>query len=264
MSNAITYRQIGPTRRVGETASGAIDWFSVQTQCVGCGDYFPEHEHDADGTGRTLLRYTVTDRAFCGECVERGGGFAPTVKRAAVKLDVDVPPMYAAARLSQFRPVIRDVLLKWPREYPLVFGVGPTGHGKSHAGWALVNRAASSGFLVQHGYCNEVKAKWAAKEPRERDMYGERFKRAAYLVLDDLTSAAVSDGWGAFLHELLDSRMREARPTVLLSTASVEDVRTLLGDSIGSRLKQFEWLDFRPNGDRRAKVPVSASERESA
>lgn len=186
----------------------------------------------------------------------------------AVRLErVNAPALYATARVSTFatdaptaperyqlerlKKWAVDYVRAWPRRQvvgtvPLIALItGPSGNGKTHLAWAL-----ASAIATEHdGYPLVVTAGDLLDDVR--DAFGrdrgeagvgarlDRYRRADFLAIDDLSRHAVRGDPSSILFDVLNDREREGRPTLLTTNETLETLEAWLGVAIMERVLQW-------------------------
>jgi len=114
---------------------------------------------------------------------------------------------------------------------------GATGIGKTHLCLAIARRVTERGYGVVYG----------SVQPLIRRLEAERFGREQgdsetqlitcdLLVLDDLGMEFDTPFARACLHDVLNARLLEGRPTVVSTNLSISALRERYGDEIASRI----------------------------
>ena len=147
--------------------------------------------------------------------------------------------LVATAAAAQARPMV-VVAREWDwTKAPALVLLGSVGVGKSVAAAVAAERVV----LATGRHCRWLEAKldcrvekfgWAGTETRER------WCGAGVLVVDDLGSEPRHDEWVAFISGVLEVRLDKARPTIITSNATVQDLGRWYGARLADRLQRAE------------------------
>lgn len=124
---------------------------------------------------------------------------------------------------------------------PSLLLLGPTGTGKTHAGYTAVRR------LILAGYRGTVAALTSADlfgmlRPRSGVDSEERMEtlcRAAVLMVDDLGSAKGSEWTEEVTFRLINARYNAELPTLFTSNVPTRELAEILGGRVASRLVEM-------------------------
>lgn len=120
--------------------------------------------------------------------------------------------------------VIDGTINKLPQNSLYIYG--SYGTGKTHLAAAIANAAIEGGIRVVYTrfgeLCRDVKRAYDKKAREDEDDILRKYKNCKLLVLDDLGKEKMTDWNLALLFELIDSRYRGMRPTVITANYSVE------------------------------------------
>lgn len=127
------------------------------------------------------------------------------------------------ARLYSKR-VIDGTILQLPQNSLYIFGA--YGTGKTHLAAAIANEVISNGKSVVYTrfgeLCRDVKRAFDSKAKEGEEHILRKYKTCYLLILDDLGKERITDWSLALLFELIDSRYRDMKPTVITANYSVE------------------------------------------
>lgn len=145
-------------------------------------------------------------------------------------------------------------LLEWVRQFhgdpqatPGLLLMGPTGTGKTHAGYGLIAEAVKVvwtnrvGVMRLPGWRALTHADLcAALRPRGRDYDPEaeleRLRRYDLLMVDDFGTAKITEFVEEATYRLVNARYEDMRPTIFTSNLAPDELREAVGDRIASRL----------------------------
>lgn len=133
--------------------------------------------------------------------------------------------------------------------------LGETGTGKTAAAWALTENAIQTGAFVDWRFLDSVelmrKIKFKHLDKDNHNEFAQLFEKILHvdlLILDDFGTERASEASREALFELLDTRTKHHRFTVITSNLTREQFAFSLGDveaKVLRRLKQFfHVLDF--------------------
>lgn len=168
-----------------------------------------------------------------------------------------LPARYHSARLTDFSRPLCEAMAKWlavPTDG--IFIIGPTGCGKTHLMAAMLRmlyeqrkkatfrRATDLYLQVRHTYGGDTGLTETAI------LAG--YRATPMLFLDDVASGSLSDHERRIALEVIDSRGNDARPTVVTSNLSLDEIRENMDERISSRLSGYTQLAL-TGKDRRRK-----------
>lgn len=147
---------------------------------------------------------------------------------------------------------------------------GPSGHGKSHAAWAVTNQAAAAGLYVvgwnvpdlvdslgrpgAHDRFDEVRS-------AERERVEQRLMDADVVLLDDLGAEDAAGWWRGLVYRIVDHRLTEGLRTVVTFNAATheeagETIARRYDDRVLSRLYENAWWGWVQGVSLRKAYPV--------
>jgi DNA replication protein DnaC len=189
-------------------------------------------------------------------------GYTPCTKCTQIAENLElkkhgVPENLIHASFENFLPdgeveadhveVVKSFCAKW-RGFLIMLGA--FGTGKSHLAAAAL-RVRTNGWFVKHS-----SLLYALRETyRDKSAFDpiERGQSARLLVLDDVGLSAGGRDELPMLHEILDYRHCEQRPTIITSNLPFDNLAGVLGDRMGDRLREscFRVLTFTGSSHRR-------------
>lgn len=131
---------------------------------------------------------------------------------------------------------------------------GPVGTGKTFQMFGILNFVAGKWHGEKIEFAN-VPALLTALRPGGIEEDLEKFKRADWLFLDDLTGHKSSEWAEERLYELINYRYEHQRATILTTNAVARDLASVLGDRIASRLAEMCEVVAITGKDRRRVKP---------
>jgi DNA replication protein DnaC len=126
---------------------------------------------------------------------------------------------------------------------------GPTGTGKSWSLWRSVETLLHNGWRGRWEIINATDFADIIKPPVD-DLRLMRIRECELLAFDDLGSWRISEWAAENLYGVVDYRWANKLPIAI--TSNEPDLERLLGDRIGSRLKDLQTKVFLGGSDRRA------------
>lgn len=145
--------------------------------------------------------------------------------------------------------------LEWSDKFPDIKGnllfTGPTGIGKTHLSLAIAKAVIEKGCdVLYYPFGNLITLLEAERFSRDGD-YAAGIKpllNCDLLILDDLGSEFTSPFGQSLLYELINTRLVAAKPMVISTNLSLQEIESRYGDRIFSRLAGgYETLLFRGN-----------------
>jgi DNA replication protein DnaC len=135
------------------------------------------------------------------------------------------------------------------RHAPSLLLMGPTGTGKTHAGYAALRSAVSVAWVSGAGVPRSPRWKamtyadlCASLRPRGRDYDTEAVLKSYLdtdlLFLDDLGAGKVSEAVEEVTYRLINTRYNDMRPSIFTTNLSLPDLKAAIGDRIASRLAE--------------------------
>ncbi len=204
-------------------------------QCPSCKEFA-----DMQGVG---IRADERGMYYCRKCGEE------IVAQHSAALDsemdfkpihVEVPTEYMQADILLFPAGKQGVLRDWPMKRPLLGICGVNGAGKTMALYAIYKNLARRGRKAFVMICSAERSRWS--QSNNRDEIVERWIKAPWLLVDDITAPPATDGWKDVMHNLLSARLSHRRPTLITTHSKADEVNEKYGPPICSRLSAFEWL----------------------
>jgi DNA replication protein DnaC len=113
--------------------------------------------------------------------------------------------------------------------------LGNVGTGKSHLAVAAMREWRAAVFIKQSSLLRELRATYrdrAACDPVSR------CQDAGLLVLDEIGLSAGGRDELPLLHEILDYRYGEHRPTILTGNLGLDELRGIIGERLSDRLRE--------------------------
>jgi DNA replication protein DnaC len=179
----------------------------------------------------------------CLVCMVARAGFPPLHQRCSFEnFTADTDELQA--NLAKAREFAAD-----PKGFLLM--LGRVGTGKTHLAASIV-RAVGRGRYFRHlDLVNRLRASYA-RPGRESDPeelpedIAEACRNASLLVIDELGVATGGNDGDVLLHDILDHRVGDYRPTVLCANIPAGEMAGHVGDRLADRFRQahFAVLNF--------------------
>ncbi len=209
--------------------------YYTNIKCTNCGRWMEQYKDKIMWT-RTI--------AYCEECAGAAG-------RRPIPQPV-IPFEYRGADIGDDGPKVAGFLERWPLKDRLIGLSGPPGRGKTHMAWAMLKHLYNLKLNGTYLDAGEARERWVkAVDLQFGDEMIYAWKQSAYLILDDITRGAATDGWKERLMQIIDHRTKNAMPTFVTNMTSSKAISELYGDEFMSRLRYFKWLQL--NGPDRRK-----------
>ncbi|NKF21555.1 ATP-binding protein [Solimonas marina] len=166
-------------------------------------------------------------------------------ERFAARLkQVGIPPRYADAHLDEVDQA--EAIRAWLRaaragKSGALVVLGHTGTGKTHLACAAARYAIEQGMAARYTtvprYLRQIAETWGVRGVTERAVH-QPLVDAELLVLDELGAgrAGENDTWR--VHDLIADRYDEARPTILISNLTPNELRAVIGDRAYDRIRE--------------------------
>lgn len=212
------------------------DYVAGAWQCSRCHYYFPDIHADEGKRPFEYVAQSGAEMRFCATChpLWRKDTYEPALRGQRAPLQV--PPEYMSASPVDLGKGCRDVVMQWPAK-PFIMLTGECGRGKTHAMWVVAKNVSEKGQTVKVHYAPSMRATWIAEE--RKDQLESAWTKLPLLMIDDLTSAAATDGWLECIRSILNSRIERHLPTFITSSSGVQDIAKTFGSAFASRLNFF-------------------------
>nr|WP_281381983.1 ATP-binding protein [Nocardiopsis mwathae] len=126
-----------------------------------------------------------------------------------------------------------------PVPVPSLLLYGPTGTGKTFAGFGALRRVAEAGlprFGAEFASWPELLAQLRPGSGEEREQGLRRLMDAPWLLLDDLGRAKDSAWTEEILYRLVNHRYNVMLPTIITTNVPLKQFTAVFGDAPGGRL----------------------------
>lgn len=215
------------------------DYTEVHYTCPACGDSGYVDIRMCD-----CLRRELTLAAF------RSSGLGALVDRQS--FDNFSLDYYQGADLKEMKHTLA-VVRKYAENFSAASGnllfFGGTGLGKTHLSTALARTAIERGYTVRYESAQNVFSDFEEERFRSHregeTVRTEKYFSADLLILDDLGTEMTTSFTVSALYDLVNTRLRTGKKTIINSNLSIEDVRRRYSVQIASRLQgEYKVLTF--------------------
>lgn len=134
--------------------------------------------------------------------------------------------------------------------------MGKTGVGKTHLSLSIANEVLKKGYGVVYGTASEFLGKlekehFGRVEGNTLDLLSE----CDLLIIDDLGAEFQTQFTSSAIHELINRRILEGKPSIISTNLSPAELAQCYGDRVSSRIiGNFEPLKFDGNDIRQIKM----------
>jgi DNA replication protein DnaC len=208
------------------------------------------------------------------ERVEREQAMRKSLAEARMKSIFDrssFPKLFKSIEFADYKPRNKaaEEILERMTAYAENFGkirelgssvlfIGGTGTGKSMLAAATGNAIMLAGYTVMYLTCPQalswVKRSWVNGSEVSQDEYLNRFKEPDLLILDEVPKGCKSASDWELIHEVLDRRYQDVRPTISISTLSEQELEKKMTREITRRMYfrgrklLFNWEPYEETG----------------
>jgi DNA replication protein DnaC len=137
----------------------------------------------------------------------------------------------------------------------VLVGMGKFGTGKTHLACAAANYLMSRGhtayFTSTSRLFTKVRGTWAKSSEISEEQMLKQLEEIDLMILDEVGLQRGTDDETRTLHELLESRRLNCKPTILLTNLDVKNLKEYLGERFMDRLSEsgvsvvFNWESHR-------------------
>jgi DNA replication protein DnaC len=137
----------------------------------------------------------------------------------------------------------------------VLVGMGKVGTGKSHLACAVANYLMARGhtayFTSTARLFTKIRGTWAKSSEISEEQMLKQFESIDLMILDEVGLQRGTDDEQRTLHELLEARRLNCKPTILLTNLDGADLKGFLGERFLDRLSEsgvsvkFNWESHR-------------------
>jgi DNA replication protein DnaC len=167
---------------------------------------------------------------------------------------------YAAATepqrraLAKFRAFAND-FASHLKTGTVLLGMGNVGTGKSHLACACANflmaRGHTAYFTSVARLFTKIRGTWARSSDTSEEQLLKQFEQIDLMILDEVGLQRGTDDEQRTLHELLEARRLNCKPSILLTNLDAPTLKAYLGERFVDRLSEsgvrvaFTWESHR-------------------
>lgn len=179
-----------------------------------------------------------------------------------------IPPLFRDRTFENYNATTegqRKALAKFrtfANEFPahlktgtVLLGMGNVGTGKSHLACACANVLMSRGhtafFTSTARLFTKIRGTWSRSSDQSEEQLLKQFESIDLMILDEIGLQRGTDDEIRTMHELLEARRLNCRPTILLTNLDIPSIKQYLGERFMDRLKEsgvlitFDWDSYR-------------------
>jgi DNA replication protein DnaC len=217
------------------------------TRCPSCS------KEDADREAAIQAKKEQMERQAKIEArLEQAG--IPALFRDRTFANYETKSQAQCAAWDRFHMFARDFSLHLKRGTVLV-GIGKVGTGKSHLACAAANYLMARGHTVYFTSTarlfTKIRGTWSRNSELTEEQMLRQFESIDLMILDEIGLQRGTDDEIRTLHELLEARRLNCKPTILLTNLDVPSLKAYLGERFMDRLSEsgvsvkFDWESHR-------------------
>jgi DNA replication protein DnaC len=137
----------------------------------------------------------------------------------------------------------------------VLVAIGKVGTGKSHLACATANNLMARGHTVYFSSTarlfTKIRGTWSRSSELTEEQMLRQLEQIDLMILDEIGLQRGTDDEQRTLHELLEARRLNCRPTILLTNLDVPSLKAYLGERFMDRLSEcgvsvkFDWESHR-------------------
>jgi DNA replication protein DnaC len=137
----------------------------------------------------------------------------------------------------------------------VLVGMGKVGTGKSHLACAVANDVMARGYTAYYTSTarlfTKIRGTWAKSSEISEEQLLRQFEQIDLMILDEVGLQRGTDDEQRTLHELLEARRLNCKPTILLTNLDGANLKGYLGERFLDRLSEsgvsvkFDWESHR-------------------
>ena len=217
------------------------------TRCPSCS------KEDADREAAALAERERAERQAKIEArLEQAGIPALFRDRTFENYEAKTPGQALAwNRFATFANLFTDHL----KRGTVLVGIGKVGTGKSHLACACANYLMARGHTVYFTSTarlfTKIRGTWSRSSELTEEQMLRQFEQIDLMILDEIGLQRGTDDEQRTLHELLEARRLNCRPTILLTNLDMPSLKNYLGERFMDRLSEsgvsvvFNWESHR-------------------
>jgi DNA replication protein DnaC len=222
-------------------------------------------------------RTTVLDK--CPKCVREESdaelAAIEAKERAERQAKIDarlnqagIPALFRARTFANYKCKTQAQELAWERFHSfaasfrnhlksgtVLVGMGKVGTGKSHLACAVANYVMARGYTAYYTSTarlfTKIRGTWAKSSEISEEQLLRQFEQIDLMILDEVGLQRGTDDEQRTLHELLEARRLNCKPTILLTNLDGANLKGYLGERFLDRLSEsgvsvkFDWESHR-------------------
>jgi len=153
--------------------------------------------------------------------------------------------------LTSFSPKNKTQSISWDFRRNLIF-FGGTGAGKTHIACFIAiagikHYRKTARYTTHAEMIRRIKGTWSSKSISEESVINDLIG-CDVLIIDEIDKQEYTQ----YLFQIMDGRYNAMLPTIIIGNATIDAIKSILGDAIVSRLREqgvsaraFEAVDYR-------------------
>lgn len=203
------------------------------------------------------LRPIYKQRKWCKRCIDRYDRRLRTSFEIQSAISRIVPLDYLSASVEDFDEPTKGELQRWNIMIDNLFITGESGTGKTRSIFALLKKCIEGGYSAARyeftSLCSEIRDTFNRRSKETENSIVKKIADLDVLFLDDLgISGKTTDFDYEIFYRILDARMMDCLPTVIVSNRGLADIGEIFDRRIASRLKTFSIIKFNGEDKRQA------------
>lgn len=132
--------------------------------------------------------------------------------------------------------------------------IGNTGTGKTMLAAAVANYVMNNGYTAFYTKCPRalarVKHTWSPSVLETQEDEINKYRKPDLLIMDEIPKGCKSANDWEVLHDILDRRTEDRKPTISISTLTIKELKQKIGDEVFRRLHhkgailEFNWSTY--------------------
>jgi DNA replication protein DnaC len=137
----------------------------------------------------------------------------------------------------------------------VLVGAGRRGTGKTHLACAAANQVMARGYTAYFTSITrlftKIRSTWAKSSEMTEEQMLKQFEQIDLMIIDEIGVQRGTADEERTLHELLEARRLNCRPTILLTNIGAKELKSYVGERFWDRLDEsgvsvlFDWESHR-------------------
>jgi DNA replication protein DnaC len=137
----------------------------------------------------------------------------------------------------------------------LLVAMGKFGTGKTHLACAAANQVMARGYTAYFTSITrlftKIRSTWAKSSDMTEEQMLKQFEQIDLMIIDEIGVQRGTADEERTLHELLEARRLNCRPTILLTNIGAKELKSYVGERFWDRLDEsgvsvlFDWESHR-------------------